>query len=70
MIKKCVLKVFNFVKKNSILENKIFFFVLKCKQKELVHNLNRSMGVKRPKSLVYISVCLFGRQIITQEPLC
>ena len=40
------LKVFNFVKKNKILENpqipqNFFFFVLKCKQKEHVHNLNR-----------------------------
>jgi len=50
-LKKCVLKVFNFVKKNQILENPQIFFldpqnffffdVLKCKQKEHVHNLNR-----------------------------
>ena len=31
-----------------------FFFVLKCKQKELVHNLKKKMGAKRPKSLVFI----------------
>jgi len=49
MIKKCVLKVFNFVKKFKFLKicdfflkiRKIFFFfVFKCKQKEHVHNLN------------------------------
>jgi len=47
-LKKCVLKVFNFVKKFEFLKNPriflkirkiFFFFVLKCKQKE--HNLNR-----------------------------
>jgi len=37
-LKKCVLKFFNFVKKNL---NFFFFFVFKCKQKENVHNLNR-----------------------------
>jgi len=48
-LKKCVLKVFNFVKKIKFLKirdfffksAKIFFFVFKCKQKEHVHNLNR-----------------------------
>ena len=48
-VKKCVLKVSNFVKKNKLLKirdffqirKKIFVFVLKCKQKEHVHNLNR-----------------------------
>ena len=49
-LKKCVLKVLNFVRKIQILENprifflnlqNFFFFVLKCKQKEHVHNLNR-----------------------------
>jgi len=47
-LKKCVLKVFNFVKKlNSLksaivllkIRKKIFFFVLKCKQNKQVHNL-------------------------------
>jgi len=49
ILRKCVLKVFNFVKKikflksaNFFLNRKIFFFfVLKCKQKDYVHNLNR-----------------------------
>ena len=49
-LKKCVLKVFNFVKKFKFLKirefffknpQNFFFFVLKCKQKEHVHNLNR-----------------------------
>jgi len=48
--KKCVLKVFNFVKKIKFLKIRecflkirkiFFFFVLKCKQKEHAHNLNR-----------------------------
>ena len=46
----CVLKVFNFVKKFKFLKirdfffknpQNFFFFVLKCKQKEHFHNLNR-----------------------------
>ena len=43
ILKKCVFKVFNFVKKFKFLKirKKFFFFVLKCKQKENVHNLNR-----------------------------
>jgi len=50
ILKICVLKVFNFVKKFKFLKicefflkiRKIFFiFVLKCKQKEHVHNLIR-----------------------------
>ena len=52
--RKCVLKVFNFVKKKflKIREfflniHKIFFFVLKCQPKELhVHNLNRRSALK------------------------
>ena len=49
-LKKCVLKFFNFVKKFEFLKIRefflkvrkiFFFFVLKCKQKEHVHNLNR-----------------------------
>jgi len=47
---KCILKVFNFVKKSKFLKIRelflkirkiFFFFVSKCKQKEHVHNLNR-----------------------------
>jgi len=46
---KSVLKVFNFIKKIKFLKirdfflnpQNLFFFVLKCKQKEHVHNLNR-----------------------------
>jgi len=50
ILKKCVLKVFNFVKKFKFLKIReffvkirkiIFFFVFKCKQKEHVKNLNR-----------------------------
>ena len=49
-LKKCVLKVFNFVKKNFILENPRFFLksakffsslFLNVNKKEHVHNLNR-----------------------------
>ena len=56
--KKCVLKVFNFVKKLNSLNSAIFFkfrkkkffFVLKCKQKEHVHNLKRrSEAPKKPR---------------------
>ena len=48
-LKKCVLKVFNFVKKFKFLKirefcfknpQNLFFLVLKCKQKEHVHNFN------------------------------
>ena len=62
MIKKnCDLKVFNFVKKIKFLKirdffsknPRNFFFVLKCKQKEHVHNLNR-----RWKSLVNINLSM------------
>ena len=65
ILKKCVLKVFNFVKKILILENPqiFFFFVLKCKQKEHFHNLNRrrarsalkprKKGAKRLEFLVF-----------------
>ena len=43
ILKICVLKVFNFVKKFKFLKihNFFFIFVLKCNQKEHVHNLNR-----------------------------
>ena len=50
ILKICVLEVFNFVKKLKFLKIREFFlkirktffiFVLKCKQKEHVHNLNR-----------------------------
>ena len=55
ILRKCVLKVFNFVKNlnswksaNFFLKicKKFFFFVLKCKQKEHVHNLNRRWAQK------------------------
>ena len=58
-----------FCKKIQILENsrfffkseeKNFFFVLKWKQKEHVHNFNR-IGAKRPKSLVYNNSFNFDR---------
>ena len=40
--KKMCLKGFKFCKKLKFLKiRKIFFFVLKCKRKEHVHNLNR-----------------------------
>ena len=50
ILKICVLEVFNFVNKFKFLKIRDFFlkirkivfiFVLKCKQKEHVHNLNR-----------------------------
>ena len=69
-LKKCVFKVFDFEKKFKFLKirefflnlQKEFFFVLKCKQKEHVHNLNRT------KNLVYIykyeqRALLFGKNI-------
>ena len=35
--------------------NETFFFVLKCTQREHVHNLNKKMDADRPKSLVSIN---------------
>jgi len=58
ILKICVLKVFNFVKKFKFLKIRefflkirkiFFFFVLKCKQKEHVHNLNRRWAQPRKK---------------------
>jgi len=57
--KKCVLKVFNFVKKIKFLKirefffknpQNFFFFVFKCKQKEHVHNLNRRWAQSAQKA--------------------
>ena len=58
---KCVLKVFNSVKKFKFLKIRKFFFsslfLNVREQKEHVHNLNRRwMGAQRPKNLVSISM--------------
>ena len=74
-LKKCVLKVFTFVKKFKFLKiheflfkirKKFFFFVLKCKQKEHVRNSNRrwarsALKMCRMKILGFSSIimCVF-----------
>ena len=54
--KKCVLKVFNLVKKIKFLKicKKIFFFVLKCKQKEDVREA--PYNPSNPYSLKYVTI--------------
>ena len=55
-VKKCFLKVFDYVKKFKFLKIReiVFFFVFKCKQKEHVHNLNRrwARSALNPKYLI------------------
>ena len=72
--KECVFKVFNFVKKKFEflkIRKIFFFFVLKCKQKEHVHNLNRrwaQSALKALKSSIYI-LCLSGCLFVGLYPI-
>ena len=59
--KKCVVKVFNLVKKSKFLKIReyflkirkiFFFFFLKCKQKKTGSQFKENIGSTRPKSLL------------------